>query len=110
MWLLIASFRLPWLLAIAQAVLVAAPLLPAVVPAACRLGPEGAARRGLLGWMQRPWTDVRRVEVVPVGVLVSPYASRHWLDGTRALTLPIPKPRRAELAALARACWSAHES
>jgi hypothetical protein len=108
LWLLIASFRLPWLVALAQGVLVASPLLPAFVPAACRLEPGGAARRGVLGWMRRSWADVRRIEVIPVGVLLSPYTRRRWLDTTRALALPMPKPRRAELVALVHQRWSAY--
>ena len=109
LWLIIAACRFPWLLALAQAIVVASPLAPAFVPAACRIEVGGAARRGPLGWMRRSWADIRRIDDVPVGVLLSPYASRHWLDATRALTLPIPRPRRAELATLVRARWRAHE-
>ena len=108
MWLLIASFRLPWVLALAQGVLVAAPLLPAFVPATCRVAPEGAARRGLFGWGHRSWLDVRRIDEVPIGVLLSPYAKRHWLDATRGLTLPMPRPRRAELSTFVLAAWRSH--
>jgi hypothetical protein len=109
MWLLIASFRLPWLLALVQGALAASPLLPAILPAACRIEPGGAARRGMLGWIRRSWSDVRRVDVVPVGVLLSPYASRRWLDRVRALTLPMPPRRRAELVALVQERWGARE-
>ncbi len=82
--------------------------MPAFVPARCRLERAGAARRGLLGWGDRSWADVRRIDDVPVGVLLSPYARRHRLDALRGLTLPMPRPRRAELAALVRERWSAH--
>ena len=108
MWLILAACRFPWLLAVAQGIVVASPLVPAFVPARCRIERSGAARRGLLGWMRRSWADVRRIEDVPVGVLLSPYARRHWLDATRGLTLPMPRPRRAELAALVRERWGAH--
>lgn len=108
MWLLLAALRLPWLLALAVGVLVASPLLPATIPAVCRLEAGGASRRGPLGWIRRSWSEIRRVERVPVGVLLSPYARRHWLDGARALTLPMPRPRRDELASLVEARWRAH--
>jgi len=45
---------------------------------------------------------------VPVGLLLSPFARRGWRDATRALTLPMPAPRRAELRGLVRGLWGAH--
>ena len=108
MWLMLAACRFPLLLAVGLGALVASPLVPAFMPAACRSEPSGAARRGALGWIRRSWADVRRIDDVPVGVLLSPYAARHWLDSTRGLTLPMPRPRRAELAALVREQWRAH--
>ena len=107
MWLMLAAFRLPWLLALGLAVFVASPLAPAFLPATCRIDPAGAARRGVLGWMRRSWADVRRIDDVPAGVFLSPFASRHWLDATRGLTLPMPRPHRVELAALVRERWGA---
>ncbi len=105
MWLLIATVGFPVLIAVALGVVVASPLSPAFVPAACRIEPAGAARRGLLGWVRRPWSAVRRIDEVPVGLLLSPYPRRHWLDASRALTLPMPGPRRRELSSQVRACW-----
>jgi hypothetical protein len=107
MWLMLAASHLPWLLALGLGVFVASPLAPAILPVACRVEPAGAARRGVLGWVRRSWADVRRIDDVPVGVFLSPYASRHWLDATRGLTLPMPQPRRAELAARVRERWGA---
>ena len=107
-WIAIAACRFPLLLAIALGAIAASPLLPAFVPAACRVGPAGASRRGLLMRVERAWGDVRRVDDVPAGVLLSPFASRHWLDTTRALTLPMPKPRRSELRELVRRLWGTH--
>lgn len=108
MWLILAACRFPWLLAVGLGGLVASPLVPGFMPADCRIEPTGVARRGALGWMRRSWSDVRRIDDVPVGLLLSPYAARHWLDATRALTLPMPRPRRAELASLVREQWRAH--
>ncbi len=107
MWLLIATVGFPVLIAVVLGVVVASPLTPAFVPAACRIEPAGAARRGLLGWARRPWSKVRRIDDVPVGLLLSPYERRHWLDASRALTLPMPRPRRGELTSRVRACWQA---
>ena len=108
MWLLIAGAGFPPLLAVALGGFAGAPLLPAVIPAACRVGEQGAERRGLLARQRRAWSDVRRIEDVPVGVLISPFGERHWLDATRGLTLPMPGARRAELRERVRACWSSH--
>ena len=107
MWLIVAACRFPLLLAVAQGIVVASPLVPAFVPSTCRIEPAGVARRELLGWVRRSWADVRRIDDVPVGVFLSPYARRHWLDAARGLTLPMPRPRRDELAARVRECWSA---
>lgn len=104
-WLAIAACRFPLLLALALGAVAAAPLLPGFAPAACRVDPGGASRRGLLGTMRRDWRDVRRVEDVPVGVLLSPFERRSWLDATRALTLPMPAPRRGELRGRVREAW-----
>lgn len=108
MWLILAASHLPWLLALGLGVFVASPLAPAFVPVACRIEAAGAARRGALGWVRRSWAEVRRIDDVPVGVFLSPYATRHWLDATRGLTLPMPRPQRAELVAAVRERWGAH--
>ncbi len=108
MWLAIAGARLPLLLAVGLGAFAGAPLLPAVIPAACRIGADGAERRGLIVRQRRAWADVRRVEDVPIGVLLSPFGERSWLDATRALTLPMPGPRRAELRETVRAHWRSH--
>lgn len=108
MWLAIAGARLPLLIAVALGAFAGAPLLPAVIPAVCRIGADGAERRGLLVRQRRTWADVRRVEDVPIGVLLSPFTERSWLDTTRALTLPMPVGRRAELRESVRAWWRSH--
>ena len=109
MWLLIVTASLPALIALLLGAFAAMPLLPAFVPASCRVGAFGAERRGLLAAATRSWADVRRIEDVPVGVLLSPYAKRHWLDATRSLTLPMPGARRGELRAAVRDWWGRRE-
>lgn len=108
MWLLIARAGFPWLLAVALAAIACAPVAPAFLPAACRVGRDGAERRGPFLRARRDWRDVRRVQDVPVGVLLSPYAERHALDATRSLTLPMPAPRRSDLRARVREAWRRH--
>jgi len=107
-WLAIVWLRFPLGIAVALGGMAAAPLLPAFVPAACSVSPAGASRRGLLVTVRRAWRDVRRIDDVPVGLLLSPFARRGWRDATRALTLPMPAPRRAELRGLVRGLWGAH--
>ena len=107
-WLAIVWLRFPLVIAVALGGMAAAPLLPAFVPAACSVSPAGASRRGLLVTVKRAWRDVRRIDDVPVGLLLSPFARRGWRDATRALTLPMPAPRRAELRGLVRGLWGAH--
>jgi hypothetical protein len=109
MWLMIAWASLPALVALLLGAFSALPLLPAFVPASCRVGPAGAERRGLWVSARRSWADVRRIEDVPVGVLLSPYAERHWLDATRALTLPMPSAKRSQLRAAVREWWGRRE-
>ena len=109
MWLVIATAGLPGVVALLLGAFAALPLLPAFVPASCRVGPGGAERRGLLAGARRSWADVRRIEDVPVGVLLSPYSRRHWLDASRALTLPMPGARRGELRAAVRGWWERRE-
>jgi len=107
-WLAIAWLRFPLLIAVGLGAMAAAPLLLTFVPAACSVSPGGASRRGLLMTVKRAWRDVRRVDDVPVGVLLSPFSRRGWRDATRALTLPMPTRRRAELRGLVRGLWGAN--
>ena len=96
---LVVWARLPFVLASALTVMCVASFSPALTPVECRLDAAGAARRGLLGWDRRPWADVRRIERVRDGLLLSPFERPHWLDGTRALLMPMPASRREELRA-----------
>lgn len=108
MWLVIARGGFPWLVAVALGAAAASPLWAAFSRADCRVDAAGAARRGVLGWVRRSWAEVRRIDEVPAGVVLSPHRQRHWWDAGRVLVLPMPRSRRAELAALVRATWQAH--
>ena len=108
MWLIIATSGFPWLVTLGLGVAAASPLWAAFARADCRVDARGVARRGVLGWVQRPWEGIRRIDDVPVGVRLSPSTQAHPLEGVRALVLPMPGPRRAELAARVRECWRLH--
>lgn len=108
MCVLIASLREPLLLTLALSVLCVASFSPAVTPVECRVGADDLARRGLLGWERRPWSAIRRLVPLPEGVLASPYATRHWLEGMRGLVLPLPAAQRVELLAALEAQFASH--
>ena len=101
----VVAQRLPFLLAAALCTISVLAFAPAIAPVECRLDTAGATRRGPHGVERRAWADVRRIEPLPSGVLLSPYARRHWLDAQRALALPTPACRRAELAATILQLW-----
>jgi len=58
-------------------------------PTRYRLDTEGVEVRHLGGVRRRAWADVRRVEAVPNGVLVSPYRARSFRDRLRGLVLRV---------------------
>ena len=100
----------PFLVAAGLCLFCIASFAPALAPVDCRFDEGGVARRGLGAWERRTWGAIRRIDALPAGLLVSPYAKRHLLDGARALTLPMPAEHRERLAALVRAKWeAAHE-
>jgi hypothetical protein len=105
---LVVAARLPFLVGVGIALFCVASLAPAITPVECRIHAGGAARRALLGWERRRWQDVRRVQDLPAGVLLSASAKPHWLDATRAMALPMPAARRAELRATVDALRNAH--
>ncbi len=98
----VLALREPFLVAAGLCLFCVAAFAPALAPAEVRLDADGAARRSLAGWERRRWSEVRRVDALPSALLLSPFAQRHWLDATRALTLPVPAARRDELLAAVR--------
>ncbi|MGH3054255.1 MAG: hypothetical protein ACRDL7_04670, partial [Gaiellaceae bacterium] len=82
--------RESWVLSVALCMAAVATLSPALTPLACRIDDDGVARRGPLGWERRRWSELRRAVLKRAGLRVSPYATRHWLDETRGLFLPLP--------------------
>lgn len=85
-----------------------ASLSPLFAPSRCRVTEDGVARRGPMGWSRRPWRAIRRAAAGPGGVLVSPYARRHWLEPWRSLFLPLPAGCRDALLPELRARLAEH--
>lgn len=102
----VVASREPFVMAVALCAFCIAAFAPALARTEVRLDARGAARRSLFGWERRSWAQVRRVEELPSALLLSPYERRHWLDATRALSLPVPPARREEIAAEVRALWN----
>ena len=102
------TFRESWVLTTGLAIAAVASLAPLFTPARCRVDEADVARRGPLGWARRPWRDVRRARLTAGGLLVSPYASPHWLDAHRALFLPLPSAARGSLSVEIQTRLSAH--
>jgi len=98
----VIAAREPFLVAIALCAFCIASFAPAIARTQVRLDAEGASRRALFGWERRRWAEVRRMDELPAAAVLSPYPRRHWLDMTRALTLPLPAARRDELLAMLR--------
>ena len=71
-------------------VLLLASLAPGLAPTHCRVDGEGAARRVLLGWERRRWSEIRRARLAAGGLFVSPLARPGRLDRFRGLFLPLP--------------------
>lgn len=93
--LLATSLGLPAIPTLILCVVCVATLAAGFVPVRCRLDDAGVLRRS--GWFaeRRPWEELRRAVRRADGVWLSPYRSRHWLDGYRALFLPFPAGAKA---------------
>ena len=90
---LLTVAREPLLVSLTLALACAAAFAPALAPSECVLDAQGARLRGPLGWQQRSWARVRRIERLRGGLLLSPYARRHWLDTARGVVLPASAAR-----------------
>lgn len=88
--LLVLAWRESVVLSIALCLAGVTTLSPALTPLSCRVDEDGVAKRGPFGWERRRWSELRRAALGSHGLSVSPYASRHWLDQTRGLFLPLP--------------------
>ena len=69
----------------------AASLGSALLPGTYRLDPSGVTLGVGPFARHRPWDDMRRAVRSSEGVLLSPFATRRWLDAYRAVFLPLPR-------------------
>jgi hypothetical protein len=93
----VARFHAGAVLTLALSLAAVGALAPLLSPSRCRVDDDGVARRGPFGWQRRHWSELRRATVGARAVLLSPYATAHWLDTYRGLVLPLPRDGRAEL-------------
>jgi hypothetical protein len=105
--LLVLAAHEPFLIALALCLFCVGSFAPALAAVEVRLDAQGIARRGLFGWERRAWHDVRRIDELPAGLMLSPYARRHVLDATRGWSLPMPAADRLALRASVRRLWEA---
>ena len=105
--LLVLAAHEPFLIALSLCLFCVGSFAPALAAVEVRLDAQGIARRGLFGWERRAWRDVRRIDELPAGLLLSPYARRHVLDATRGWSLPMPAAERLALRASVRRLWEA---
>lgn len=104
----VAQMKLSIVVTLGLSLAIVGALSPLIAPARCRLDDEGASRRGPLGWNQRPWKRIRSGKIARGGLLVTPYTTRHWLDSTRGLFLPLPAHTRVSLVARIRPRLAEH--
>ena len=90
-FVLLAGLGLPWGVRIGLSLALAASLGSALLPGRYRLDPSGVTHGVGPFARHRPWDDVRRAVRSSEGVLLSPFASRRWLDAYRAVFLPLPR-------------------
>jgi len=57
------------------------------LPSRFELGAQGVVVRKPFSQASRPWDQFRRVVFDPVGVTLSPFSRRHWLDPYRSVRL-----------------------
>lgn len=98
-FLLLATLGLPWGVRLGLSLALAASFGSALVPGTYRLDDRGVTLGRGPFQRHRPWTEVRRAVRSREGVLLSPFATRGWLDAYRAVFLPLPRrpdPRMAD--------------
>ena len=90
-FLLLAVLGLPWGVRLGLSLAFAASFASALVPESYRLDEAGVTLgRGPFA-RHRPWPEVRRAVRSREGVLLSPLATRGWLDAYRAVFLALPR-------------------
>jgi hypothetical protein len=100
---------LPGFTALLLCIVFVSMLAPSFAPARCRVDDDGVAVRGASGWVRREWASIRRARLTERGLLVSPMRHARWMDPYRAVFLPFPAARAAELAAALKTYLERHD-
>jgi hypothetical protein len=90
---LVSTTGLPLIVRVALCAGFGAALGPAFLPCRYRLDEQGVSLGLSVLAQRRPWSEFRRAVRTQSGVLLSPFATRHWLDGYRAWFVPRPHDR-----------------
>lgn len=93
---LVATARLPVMVALVLAAAAITLLAPGFATTRCRVDDHGVARRlGGLWWDRRPWERIRLVQWARSGVLLSPERRPGTWAALRGLFLPLPASERS---------------
>jgi hypothetical protein len=85
-WAVLVTLEAPWL-AVLTAILLAVAVVPFWWPTHYRVDDLGVEERRWPRRRFRPWSELRRVEVGPRALLVSPFARATWLDRYRGIVV-----------------------
>lgn len=72
------------------------------LPSTFELDAAGVRVRKPLSTVEKPWSAFRRVVFDPIGVTLSPFARRSWLEPYRALRLRYPQRGEPSIASVQR--------
>jgi hypothetical protein len=100
-WAVLIALESAFLAALAAAILLLS-VAPFLVPTHYRLDDDGVEERRLWSRKRRAWADLRRLQIGPGAALVSPFASRSWLDRHRGLLLYLDGADRDRVVAILR--------
>ncbi len=101
-WAVLVTLEAPGLAALAV-VMIAAAVAPFWLPTRYRIDDGGIEERRWPRRRRRSWPELRRVEVGPRALLVSPFARPSWLDRYRGMVIMFDGGDRAAIVAAVRA-------
>lgn len=101
-WAVLVTLEAPWL-ALLAVILIAAAVAPFWLPTRYRIDDDGVEEARWPRRRRRGWAELRRVEVGPRALLVSPFARRSWLDRHRGVIVMFDGGDRDAIVAAVRA-------
>jgi hypothetical protein len=101
-WAVLVSLRSPYL-AVLAAVLLLVSVASFLLPTRYRIGDDGVEERRFGRHRFRAWSELRRIQIGPGAVLVSPFARKHYLDRYRGIVLSLDGAPRDQVIAALRA-------